>query len=63
MILKFNFYKIIVIINLRKMQGIKKIEAEREARRAKMEEIKIQKAERKQANELAGKGSIDVEFD
>ena len=45
------------------MQGIKKIEAEREARRAKMEEIKIQKAERKQANELAGKGSIDVEFD
>lgn len=29
------------------MQGIKKIEAEREARRAKMEEIKIQKAERR----------------
>ena len=45
------------------MQGLKKIEADREARRAKMEEIKSQKAERKLANDLAGKGNIDAEFD
>ena len=45
------------------MQGIKKIEADREARRAKMEEMKLQKAERKLQNEQAGKGSIDVDFE
>jgi len=45
------------------MKAIQKIEAEREARRAKMKEEKLAKAERKAANELAGKGNTDVDFE
>lgn len=45
------------------MKGIKKIEEEREARRAKMKEQRALKAERMAQHELAGKGNIDVDFE
>jgi hypothetical protein len=45
------------------MKAIKKIEEEREARRAKMKAEKALKDERKVANQLAGKGNIDVDFE
>ena len=44
------------------MKGIQKIEADREARRAKMQQEKQQKADRKLANENAGRKN-DVEYD
>ena len=45
------------------MKGIQQIEADREARRAKMKEDKIQKAERNAANVKAGKPNIDADYD
>ena len=44
------------------MKGIAKIEAEREARRARMKEEMQAKADRKAENEKAGK-NFDVDFD
>ena len=44
------------------MKGIQKIEAEREARRAKMQQMKEDKEQRKLANQAAGKVT-DVEYD
>jgi kinesin family member 2/24 len=44
------------------MKGIQKIEADREARRAKMQQMKEAKEERKLANQAAGKVN-DVEYD
>ena len=44
------------------MKGIQKIEAEREARRAKMQQLKEAKEERKLANQALGKVG-DVEYD
>lgn len=45
------------------MKGIQKIEKEREERRAKMEAMKIDKANRQAQNQAAGKGQIDVDFE
>jgi len=45
------------------MKGIQKIEKEREERRAKMEAMKIDKAQRQAMNAAAGKGLIDVDFE
>ena len=45
------------------MKGIQKIEKEREERRAKMEAMKIDKAQRRAMNAAAGKGLIDVDFE
>lgn len=44
------------------MKGIQKIEADREARRAKMQQEKQLKADRKLANDNAGRKN-DVEYD
>lgn len=45
------------------MKGIQKIEKEREERRAKMEAMKQDKAQRQAMNQAAGKGQIDVDFE
>lgn len=45
------------------MKGIQKIEAEREARRAKMKAEQDQKAQRVAANKAAGKCNTDADFE
>jgi hypothetical protein len=45
------------------MQGIKKIEAEREARRQKAQNDKLAKNERVKENAAAGRNKTDVDFD
>lgn len=45
------------------MRGIQQIEKQREERRAKMEAMKIEKAERQAMNAAQGKGLIDVDFE